>query len=190
MAKEKKKGGCGSIFLSVAVAFLVFCVLITGSKDKSGDDAAQTTKPAAKATATATVKATDAPKATPVPTEEPINRGAVMAQLKTEVEGWLKDLFDYYYVEVDETGMIINVAMDGLAREVYAAKVAGDNWDSTAWETMRQNLLDTYNALYSLIETAGVKEPSLMLTLLNDQAHDNVFLGIAYGTIIYDVMAE
>ena len=113
-----------------------------------------------------------------------------MAQLKTEVEGWLKDLFDYYYVEVDETGMIINVAMDGLAREVYAAQVAGDKWDSTAWDTMRQNLLDTYNALYSLIETAGVKEPSLMLTLLNDQAHDNVFLGIAYGTIIYDVMAE
>ena len=73
---DKKKRGCGSIFLSVAVAFLVFCVLITGSKDKAGDDAAQTAKPSAKATETATAKSTDAPTATPVPTVDPASMSA------------------------------------------------------------------------------------------------------------------
>ena len=195
MAKEKKKGcGCSTILVGF-LCFLCFAMIFGNTeKDDSDQPAAKQTSSSVQAAATSTPRKsaspTQTPTATPVPTEATINRAAVMAQLKTEVEGWLKDLFDYYYVEVDETGMIINVAMDGLAREVYAAKVAGDQWDSTAWDTMRQNLLDTYNALYSLIETAGVKEPSLMLTLLNDKAHDNVFLGIAYGTIIYDVMAE
>ena len=195
MGKEKKKGcGCSTILVGL-LCFLCFAMIFGNTKkDDSSQTTAQQTSASVQAAATSTPRKsaspTQKPTETPAPTEATINRAAVMAQLKTEVEGWLKDLFDYYYVEADETGMIINVAMDGVAREVYAAKVAGDKWDSTAWDTMRQNLLDTYNALYSLIETAGVKEPSLMLTLLNDQVHDNVFLGIAYGTIIYDVMAE
>lgn len=95
MAKDKKKGGCGSIFLSVAVAFFVFCVLITGSKDKGGDDAAQTAKPAAKATVTATAKAKDAPTATPVPTVDPASMSAqnyVAYCASTQLDGLVYDL--------------------------------------------------------------------------------------------------
>ena len=110
MAKDKKKGGCGSIFLSVAVAFFVFCVLITGSKDKSGDDAAQTAKPAAKATATATVKATDAPTATPVPTVDPASMPAqnyITYCTSNNIDGLVYDLVDvsredeYYAIDLN-----------------------------------------------------------------------------------------
>lgn len=110
MAKEKKKGGCGSIFLSVAVAFLFFCVLITGSKDKGNDDAAQTAKPASKATATATVKATDAPTATPETTVDPASMPAqnyVAYCASTQLDGLVYDLVgvsredEYYAIDLN-----------------------------------------------------------------------------------------
>lgn len=110
MAKDKKKGGCGSIFLSVAVAFLVFCVLVTGSKDKGNDDAAQTAKLAAKATATATVKATDAPTATPVPTVDPASMPAqnyVAYCTSTQLDGLVYELVgvsredEYYAIDLN-----------------------------------------------------------------------------------------
>ena len=107
---DKKKGGCGSIFLSVAVAFFVFCVLITGSKDKGNDDAAQTAKLAAKATATATAKATDAPTATPVPTIDPASMSAqnyVAYCASNHLDGLVYDLVgvsreeEYYAIELN-----------------------------------------------------------------------------------------
>ena len=107
---DKKKGGCGSIFLSVAVAFLVFCVLITSGKDKGGDDAAQTAKPAAKATATATAKATDAPTATPVPTVDPASMPAqnyVTYCASNHLDGLVYDLVgvsreeEYYAIDLN-----------------------------------------------------------------------------------------
>lgn len=113
-----------------------------------------------------------------------------MDQIKSIVESSLADLADYYAVEADDTGMIITVAFDGMAREVSDAKAAGSKWDSTTWDTMRKNMLDMYNAIYSMLESTGISEPTLMFSLVNDQNHDNVFLGIAYGIVIYDVMAE
>ena len=103
---DKKKGGCGSIFLSVAVAFFVFCVLITGSKDKGNDDAAQTAKPAA----TATAKSTDAPTATPVPTVDPASMPAqnyITYCTNNHIDGLVYDLVgvsreeEYYAIDLN-----------------------------------------------------------------------------------------
>lgn len=135
MAKEKKKGGCGSIFLSVAVAFLVFCVLVTGSKDKGNDDAAQTAKPAAKATVTATAKATDAPTATPVPTVDPASMPAqnyVTYCASNHLDGLVYDLVGVYREE-EYYAIDLNVGTDyGSSRSfvsglcVLALKIGQD----------------------------------------------------------------
>lgn len=132
---DKKKGGCGSIFLSVAVAFFVFCVLITGSKDKGNDDAEQTAKPVAKATATATVKATDAPTATPVPTVDPASMPAqnyITYCASNHLDGLVYDLVGVYR-EDEYYAIDLNVGTDyGSSRSfvsglcVLALKIGQD----------------------------------------------------------------
>jgi hypothetical protein len=178
--KPKKK-----IAIALAVCFVLFVVaLATPTDNSTADPVKATVEPTPEPTPEPTVEPT--PEPTPEPTLEPTS----VETIKLLLEGFLAQSFDYYSVEGDETGITINVGMDGVAAEVTAYKALGYDESYESWAQMKEDMMVYYNSTYDLIETLGMKDPLLTVSVVNDQNTENTLLMIMYGVYVYDVMAE
>ena len=98
--------------------------------------------------------------------------------------------FDYFNIEGDETGFTMYVGIDGLAANITAAKAAGFDETEESWVEAKESMAYMYDSLYELIETCGIKDPSLMVIVVNDVNIENYLLVFYNGEVVYDVMAE
>lgn len=110
--------------------------------------------------------------------------------IKTMLESILADSFDYFNVEGDETGFTLYMATDGLAADIVAAKAAGYDETYEPWATSRDSIVGLYDSTYELLETFGMKDPSVTLIIVNDANTENYLLVVYDKMIVYDVMAE
>ena len=193
----KKKPGCFARLLktgSILFVALILCGVLFG------DDTSNTQTPGTSSTPKATVKprvtatskptATPKPTNTPKPTEKPFGKEDVEL-MKTFLSTALQKSYSWYDIQGDETGFTINVANDGGAQAVARYKSLGKGADSEDWVIVKDSFVELYNLVYQSLETFGMKDPSLMMSIVNDRNHDNYLLIVGEGgTIIYDVLAE
>lgn len=204
--KRKKKKSCLGRFFSFLITFcllLIFLALAIGGsstnespkvsgtvKPTTTHTDAATSKPTVKPTATSKPTATPKPTNTPEPTDAPITAEDVEA-IKNYLSVLLNESYSYYDISGDETGFTINVSGDGLAEAVALYKSLGKGTDSEEWVLLKDSFVYLYNRVYEALETFGMKDPALMMSVVNNQNHDYYLLVVANGgTIVYDVLAE
>lgn len=198
----KQKPGCLVRIVKWAAIILGILIFIgvTGDWTESSSDPGATARPTAVKTATAKPRATATPTAkptatprptnTPKPTEKPFGKEDVEL-MKTFLSAALQESYSWYDIQGDETGFTINVAGDGVAQAVTLYKSLGKGADSEDWVIVKDSFVELYNLVYQSLETFGMKDPSLMMNIVNDLNHDNYLLIVGEGgTIIYDVLAE
>lgn len=117
---------------------------------------------------------------------ETVDPETIMDLIKVNAAG----NFDYFNIEGDETGFTMYVGMDGLAANVATAKAAGYDETDESWAEAKESLAYMYDSIYELMETCGMKDPSLMVCVVNDANTENYLLVFYNGEVIYDVMAE
>lgn len=130
---------------------------------------------------------------TVIPSDFPSDEDSVKLDpdtIKTLIESTISDSFDYYKVEGDETGFTIDLAGDGVTSFVMLAKANGEDETNEEWVGLKESMMGMYNSLYEMIETFGMEDPTLMISVLNDTNTENYLLVILNGSFIYDVMAE
>ena len=205
MANDKKRGcGC-SIFLLACMVLLIFCMLgstITSNTSPAGNKAKETSQPTkqisyfsvdslSSSAKTKQPTATPVPTSTPAPTATPEPTATTQTTLSVEeikalLEKSLKAGTDYYTIECDNTGMTVNMAFNGLYNEVVAAISLGI--ENNTWADMRATFVETCARARILMMNAGVENPLVMFSIVNDTATDYVMLSIVNGEVIYDVM--
>lgn len=183
--RKKKKKGCFSRFLSGVFGAFAALVLLVILIPTDSDKPASSVENESSAKPTATVSATATPKAEPQTT--------ITAERIEFIKNTLKEaLSQYSYSEVsgDQTGFTITVASDGLAEAIAITKEHPTQEYKAIWEENKQILLESYEKTYSILETAGMKDPSLMLNVVNDLNHDYILLSIINHQVVYDALAR
>ena len=183
--RKKKKKGCfarlvSGFFGAVAIMALLLALIPSDSSKPT-----TSAKKASSAKPTATVSATATPKAEPQTT--------ITAEQIEFIKNTLKEaLSQYSYSEVsgDQTGFTITVASDGLAEAIAITKEHPTQEYKAIWEENKQILLESYEKTYSILETAGMKDPSLMLNVVNDLNHDYILLSIINHQVVYDALEQ
>lgn len=112
----------------------------------------------------------------------------------------LSDAFDYYETRYscDNSTLIVNVAIDGFANDMYAAKENGIDSSDETWNQIKGMFLTIYYGCESLFETCGIAKPdSIILQLWNDDVairndystgKSSVLLAVTNGLFFIDEM--
>lgn len=197
--KKKQKSCIGRLFTFLMVCcilLIAFASVFGGSPSNESPNVSATVKPTATHTASVTSKPTAKPTATPKPTNTPEPTDAPITAedveaIKNYLSVLLNESYSYYDISGDETGFTINVSGDGLAEAVSLYKAVGRGADSPDWVFLKDSFVDLYKKVYQSLETFGMKDPALMMSVVNDQNHEYYLLIVADGgRIIYDVLAE
>ena len=107
------------------------------------------------------------------------------------IESVSKENFDYFDVEVDEDGQFIcRVGVDGVSVAVAMAKAAGYDETFPEWVEVKDNMIAMYDSMKELLETMEVDNPNPLIFVVNENNPENALLAIAYGVVLYDVLAE
>ena len=177
--KQKKKQGCFSQFVTFIFVFVALVVIMTGNdKDESGTTSAP--EP------TAAVSVTATPEVEPQTT---VSKETVEG-IKVILKAAASDVYSFFDVTGDETGFTLTIASDGLTQAVALAQADITGSLLPAWEESKTSLMNLYEQTYALIEQAGMKDPALMINVVNDLNHDYTLLAIIDHQIVYDVLAE
>lgn len=180
--KKKKSGGCFSIIG-------LFCLIIFVALSSGGDDTPKTsTNKINSTTRKPTVTATIEPKTKTAIDQEYISPD----KIKTAVETSLIEttLFDYIDVSCDNTGLFITVGVAGFAEELRQMKNNGATASNKEWVTVKDSLLTIYDKTVNSLKDYGYTGQNCMLYLVNTENHDNIFLMIHGGGIVYDALAQ
>lgn len=89
-----------------------------------------------------------------------------------------------------ENVITMNIWQDGLAVTLWQAMDENDESIKELWGTLKETMVDVCNATCELIDTAGRKDVTFLLNMLNDLNHENVLLSITDGIVIYDIMED
>lgn len=142
--------------------------------------------PAAKATATPTQDPTFTPEitqtATPAPT---VDVPQLVAILEDAGQG-----FSYFDVDADETGVTISLTLDGTSMRLATAKEAGYGPEYPEWMDIKDGVLAMHKNTVALCQAAGIKDPAVMISFLNDRDHEKALLMVVQGMIMYDAMSD
>lgn len=87
-----------------------------------------------------------------------------------------------------ENVITMNIWQDGLAVTLRQAMDENDESIKELWGTLKETMVDVCNATCELINTAGSKDVTFLLNILNDLNHENLLLSITDGIVIYDIM--
>ena len=172
----KNKKGCLPGILA-AFAIIVILGLIGGGESESADNEVETNGVAQEEVQQAVEDAAPAADVDPE---------TIMATLKAAYG----EEFDYFNIEGDETGFTIYIGINGLAADTAVAKAAGYDETYEPWAESRAAIESLYDSTYEFLETYGMKNPSLMICVVNDSNTENILLVVYMGEIVYDVMAE
>lgn len=92
----------------------------------------------------------------------------------------------YYDVELNESGVVIRVAQDGLANAALC--ITYGLQDYSDWESFRNVTVDYANSIYELIQVADLTATNCLYMLIDDISMDTTLLAIYNGQVIYDYL--
>ncbi len=95
-----------------------------------------------------------------------------------------------YSMAYEGSALAISVKADGVAAEVSNAIAMGYDDTYEPWANMRENMVSLCSSIYDALDSFGVKDGSVVVSVLNDTNTDNVLLSVLNGTVIYDAMAK
>lgn len=146
-------------------------------------------KPTAEVVVVSPAQATEAPKPTSTPAPTPTPTPVPAREIIDQIYDASAEYLDYFSVKGDEAGIIINMAMDGIAEELALALLSGHDETSEPWATYRETVLNFYFLFEDVIAANGRTDLELMVNLVNDRNYNNYLLSVYRGEIIYDEMA-
>lgn len=184
--KAKKKKGCFARLISGIFGAFAALVLLVILIPTDSDKPASSTQKVASTKPTATVSVTATPEVEPQTT---VSKETVEG-LKVILKAAASDVYSFFDVTGDETGFTLTIASAGLTQAVALAQADTTGSLLPAWEESKTSLMNLYEQTYALIEQAGMKEPALMINVVNDLNHDYTLLAIIDHQIVYDVLAE
>lgn len=178
--------------------WVIVFIFLLGSCGGNTEAPAETT-PATEAVAAAPVETTAAvvpeeteaaTQATEVPAVEtdPVAESATSANLDAAVvliESVVKENFENYEIYHENGMIILNVWDDGVA--IGATLAAGGNQEYIdTWNDLVENQKELCLSICEFVDTLGLDETMVMVSVLNDGNKENVLLSIAEGVVIYD----
>ena len=121
------------------------------------------------------------------PVASDFSSSAVYNTICEVVRQYMGDLSPAFEYDPESQVMYISLtAPEGTA----AALATNPAAMAESWQTMRVSFCDFCNEAQNLVDSNGYPEVSCCILMLNDANTENVLLGIMYGEVVYDVMAE
>ena len=114
------------------------------------------------------------------------DREEALSAVLTAIEETLQNTYDTNYtLNHDETSITIGVWRDGVANgAVYAQQ--GDQECMSAWRTLVSAVRKMSSSMIESLRTAGLEDMQVIVSVVNDQNHDNVLLTVTDDKITYN----
>lgn len=175
------------------IVVFFFAAIGSGGSDTENETVATTpptTQVAATAPTTAPTEVATEATTEPSDEEETLSPEEASKLVVSMIELSISDKFDYYDVEGDATGIILSVSTNGIVQELTTAMYSGEGENYEPWVEAKESLTALCSSIYDSAVEFGMKDPAIMINVLNDQNHDNIILVIQNGVVVYDVMAD
>lgn len=186
---EKKKKGCGYYIL-----ILLLIIIIAGVFGGNSDSDSHAPQPTAndKVSTTQTGNVSSALTATPTatPTAKPTQAPATKAEVKAMLEENLSDAYSYSKVDITDTGFSIMISTENIGQAAYYASLSQDEAILKEWNTMCVGLVNKCLEYKEFVESQGLKNQLVMLTLVNDVNIDLALVSIINGAIVHNEVVK
>lgn len=182
------------------VIVVIFLLGSCGGNTQAPEETAPATETVAAAPPTeTTAAATEAPTTEAPTTESPTTEAATVETAPAAesassedldaavvlIELVVKDHFEHYDVYHENGIITVNVWADGVAIGATLAAGGSEKY-ITDWNDLVESQKEMCLSICDLVDTLGLEETMVMVSVLNDGNTDNVLLSIMEGVVIYD----
>lgn len=186
---EKKKKGCG-YYIFILLLIIIIAGVLGGNSDSDSQAPQPTATDKVSTTQTGNVASALTAMPTATSTAKPTQTPATKAEVKSMLEANLSDAYSYSKVDITDTGFNIMISTENIGQAAYYASLSQDEAILKEWNTMCAGLVNKCLEYKEFVESQGLKNQLVMLTLVNDENTDLALVSIINGAIVHNEVVK